>query len=37
MGKIDKEILEKMPQAYQLFYKMCNEAGIDIIEEDKND
>jgi hypothetical protein len=37
MKKINREILEKLPCAYQLFYKIYKEAGFEIIDESEND
>ena len=38
MKKINSEIFEKLPRSYQIFYKMCKEAGLEsnIIEKNEN-
>lgn len=38
MEKIHSEIFEKLPRAYQIFYKICKEAGLEsnITEKDEN-
>jgi len=31
------DIIDHLPKSYQIFYKICLEAGLKIIEEDKKD
>lgn len=40
MKKIDQEILKQLPSTFQLFYKLCKQAGVEsniVKKNDKND